>query len=324
MIAPPQPTDVGEQPDELLLVGKIRSPTAAAAAAAAALAVIAPAVAAGVALADAAAAVCIVVVLGRVRRRGAAAGGVEEHELLLAVALAPADEALADAAPPEHRPRGAALPAPPRGRRRRRRLPARSPEAVALRRHPLQLALVVRPPPLRLHRRRSRALPLPRPELPLFQQQPAQRHPQGCRLRLILLLLLHHRLPRRRGHRPIKHRVHGHDERVRGERRDGEGETPTIILHLVLPVHSCDGGGGWSRGVLVGAAAVVAVSVLHGQRRLPLLASPRLLGLGSPPRIYSRIPSNFRVARVEPVAAAREANRLTTEGGIMAGSRARA
>nr|ACF81817.1 unknown [Zea mays] len=172
--------------------------------------------------------------------------GGEEHELLLAVAVAAADEAVADAAPAEDGARGAALPAPARGRGRRR-LPAGRPQAVALRRHALQVlvpgaaaaaggvVLVLVLPRLRTRRSPVR---LPRAELPLLQQEPAQRHPQGGRLRLLLLLLP------QRGRGPAEDRVHGHDARAGGDRRNGEAE---LVAVLVLGLH------GWRQGLRKGS-----------------------------------------------------------------------
>ncbi|PWZ33480.1 hypothetical protein Zm00014a_026129 [Zea mays] len=129
VVAPAQPTDVGEQPDELLLVRQVRTPPAAAAST-----VISQLMRHAACLAAAASFIHFLVTPTRTKR---IRNGGEEHELLLAVAVAAADEAVADAAPAEDGARGAALPAPARGRGRRR-LPAGRPQAVALRRHALQ------------------------------------------------------------------------------------------------------------------------------------------------------------------------------------------
>ncbi|KAG0538783.1 hypothetical protein BDA96_03G266500 [Sorghum bicolor] len=242
VIASAQPTDVGEQPDEFLPVRQIRTPPAAAAAAAAASAVISQLIghaARVAAFVDAAA--CFLLFLDTTTRRlRNGGGGGEEDELLLAVAVAAADEAVADAAPAEDGARGAALPAPARGRGRRRLLPATAagrPQAVGLRRHALQvlvpgpgvvvlLLLLVLPRPPRT--RRSPVL-LPRAELPLLQQEPAQRHPHGGRLRLRLL----HLPTRRRGRWPAEDRVHGHDARVGGDRRGGEAELLVAVCFVL-------------------------------------------------------------------------------------------
>jgi hypothetical protein len=117
------------------------------------------------------------VIPGRGRRRG------EEAELLLAVAVAAADDELADAAPPRDGPRRPALPRGARRRGRRRR--PGHPDAVAVGRHAVQLGDV-------RGRRRRR---LPRPprgrahggEQPAIGLRSARRsaHRQGARRRAV-------------------------------------------------------------------------------------------------------------------------------------------